>query len=189
MTVAADNLTSTHHSMIVCTQGLPILLRFRTHNYAISTDIEKAFLHISLHEEDRDCTRFFWLQNPTDPNSEFIVYRFKSVLFGAVSSPFILHATLYHHLQHYNTPLSNNIQSNLYVDNVISGCMTETRAVEYFCNAMSSARFNLRAWVSNSQQLSTTAQQHNVADTSIPANVLGIHWNTTTDKLSLIPKI
>ena len=109
-----------------------------------------------------------------------------------MSSPFILHATLYHHLQHYNTPLSNNIQSNLYVDNVISGCMTETRAVEYFCNArdiMSSARFNLRAWVSNSQQLSTTAQQHNVADTSIPANVLGIHWNTTTDKLSLIPKI
>ena len=52
-----------------------ILLRFRTHNYAISTDIEKAFLHISLHEEDRDCTHFFWLQNPTDPNSKFIVYQ------------------------------------------------------------------------------------------------------------------
>ena len=169
-----------------------ILLRFRTHNYAISTDIEKAFLHISLHEEDRDCTRFFWLQNPTDPNSEFIVYRFKSVLFGAVSSPFILHATLHLHLQHYNTPLSNNIQSNLYVDNVISGCTTEAQTIEYFHKArdiMSNARFNLRAWVSNCQQLSTTAQKHNVADTSIPVSVLGIHWNTTTDKLSLIPKI
>ena len=121
----------------------------------------------------------------------FVVYRFKSVLFGAVSSPFIFYATLYHHLQHYNAPLSNDIQSNLYVDNIVSGCGTETQAVEYYHNArgiMSSAGFNLRAWVSNGQQLSTTAQQHKVADTSIPTNVLGIHWNTIADKLSLIPK-
>ena len=180
-------LTGPHFLNDLCS----ILLRFRTHNYAISTDIEKAFLHINLHKEDRDCTRFFWLQNPTDPNSEFVVYRFKSVLFGAVSSPFILYATLYHHLQHYNTPISNDIQSNLYVDNIVSGCETQTQTVEYFHRArdiMSSARFNLRAWVSNSQELSTTTQQHKIADSSIPANVLGIHWNTTTDKLSLIPK-
>ncbi len=180
-------LTGPHFLNDLCS----ILLRFRTHNYAISTDIEKAFLHINLHEEDRDCTRFFWLKNLADPKSEFVVYRFKSVLFGAVSSPFILYATLYHHLRHCNTPLSNDIQSNLYVDNIVSGCETETQTVEYYSNAriiMSSASFNLRAWVSNSQQLSTTAQQHRVADTSIPANVLGIHWNPTTDKLSFIPK-
>ena len=166
-----------------------ILLRSRLHNYAISTDIEKAFLHINLHEEDRDCTHFFWLENHMDSNSEFVVYRFKSVQFGAVSSPFILYATLYHHLQYYNTPLSNDIQSNLYVDNIVSGCGTEIQTVEYYHNArdiMSSAGFNLRAWVSNSQQLSTTAQQHKVADTSIrPWNSLEHYYRQT---LSLIPK-
>ena len=31
-----------------------ILLRFRTHRYGLSTDIEKAFLHVTLHEADRD---------------------------------------------------------------------------------------------------------------------------------------
>ncbi|XP_052245627.1 uncharacterized protein LOC127854603 [Dreissena polymorpha] len=36
-----------------------ILLRFRTHQYAIVTDIEKAFLNVRLHENDRDSTRFF----------------------------------------------------------------------------------------------------------------------------------
>ncbi|XP_052273445.1 uncharacterized protein LOC127873583 [Dreissena polymorpha] len=36
-----------------------ILVRFRLKQYAVSTDIEKAFLYVGLHEKDRDMTRFF----------------------------------------------------------------------------------------------------------------------------------
>jgi len=32
----------------------------------------QAFLHIILHESDRDYTQFFWLSDPTDPNSELV---------------------------------------------------------------------------------------------------------------------
>ena len=67
-----------------------ILLRFRTHRYGLSTDIEKVFLHVTLHEADRDYTRFLWLSDHTNPESNLIVYRFRAVLFGSVSSPFIL---------------------------------------------------------------------------------------------------
>ena len=56
-----------------------ILLRFRTFTYGLSTDIEKAFLHVGLDESDRDFTRFFWLSNPEDPEGKFQVYRFKTV--------------------------------------------------------------------------------------------------------------
>ena len=49
-----------------------ILLRFRLHQYGLSTDIEKAFLHVKLDEHDRDFTRFLWLSNPYDPESPFI---------------------------------------------------------------------------------------------------------------------
>jgi len=180
-------LTGPHFLNDLCS----IILRFRIHNYAISTDIEKAFLHIHLHESDRDYTRFFWLSNPTDPNSELVVYRFKTVLFGAVSSPFMLYAALYHHLQHYNTPLSHDIQANLYVDNIVSGCDTESAVTQYYNQArviMSEAKFNLRSWVSNSAQLSSLTRQEHTADSTVPANVLGIHWHTDTDKLSLVPK-
>jgi len=38
---------------------LSILLRFHTNQYAVTTDIEKAFLNVGLAEEDRDDTRCF----------------------------------------------------------------------------------------------------------------------------------
>ena len=131
-----------------------ITLCFRTHCYGLSTDIEKAFLQVTLKEADRNFTRFLWLSEPLNPNSEFVVYRFRRVLFGAVSSPFMLFATLHYHLQQHSTPLSCNIQANLYVDvdNIVSGCETEQQAIQYLEEArslMSSAGLNLRAWTSN----------------------------------------
>ena len=71
-----------------------ILLRFRTFTYGLSTDIEKAFLHVGLDDNDRDFTRFFWLSNSKDPEREFQVFRFKTVLFGSASSPFILRSVI-----------------------------------------------------------------------------------------------
>ena len=99
-----------------------ILLCFRTYAFGTSTDIEKAFLHVKLHKDDRDFTRFLWLSDPSDPDSEFQVYWFKVVLFGATSSPFMLNATLHYHLQQCPSPLATYILANLYVDNIISGC-------------------------------------------------------------------
>ena len=92
-----------------------ILLCYCTHNYAISTDIEKAFP-----------TSAFKRKTGTVPTSSgfrilqiLTVSLLHSVHFGVVNSSFILHATLHHHLPYYNTLLSNNIQSNLYVDNAV----------------------------------------------------------------------
>lgn len=46
-----------------------ILLRFRIPAFAFATDIEKAFLHVKLHESDIDYTRFLWLPDITNPAS------------------------------------------------------------------------------------------------------------------------
>ncbi|XP_065900135.1 uncharacterized protein [Dysidea avara] len=109
-----------------------VLVRFRSHCFGISTDIEKAFLHIRLHPDDRNYTRFFWLSDPTDPSSEFCVYRFKVVPFGATSSPFMLNAVLRYHLEQYKSMVSHDMLSNLYVDNIITGCDSEQVSLDYY---------------------------------------------------------
>ena len=102
---------STHPSLNNClmmglsflTDLCAILLRFRLYTFGISTDLEKAFLHVRLDEGNRDYTRFLWLSTPSDPHSELVIYCFKTVLFGSTSSPFMLSATLHYlttHRQH-----------------------------------------------------------------------------------------
>ena len=77
-----------------------IILRFRTYTSGLSTDNEKAFIHVGLNNEDRDFTRFLWISDPTDLESKFGLYRFKDCwLFGSTSSPFMLNATLHCHLK------------------------------------------------------------------------------------------
>ena len=77
------------------------LLKFITHKYAYTADISKAFLRISLQSCDCDFIRFLWFINPHDPKSTIVTYRFKSVLFNATSSPFLLQATLETLLKNY----------------------------------------------------------------------------------------
>lgn len=168
-----------------------ILLQFRTFTYGLSTDIEKAFLHVGLDESDRDLTRFFWLSNPEDPESEFQVYRFKTVLFGSTSSPFMLNATLHHHLANYNTPVAEDMKENIYVDNVISSCNEEQAAVDYYGEArsiMQEVHFNVRSWSSNSPLLREQAARDGIADKKEIVNILGLKWNTFSDTLSLTPQ-
>ncbi|XP_037505898.1 uncharacterized protein LOC119382262 [Rhipicephalus sanguineus] len=45
-----------------------LLLRFRRYKVAMTADVEKAFLQIGLHEEDRDSLRFLWFANSPEAN-------------------------------------------------------------------------------------------------------------------------
>lgn len=50
---------------------LDILLGFRTYRVAVTADIEKAFLMISIKPEDRDALRFFWTPDSSlEPGSQ-----------------------------------------------------------------------------------------------------------------------
>ena len=103
------------------------------------------------------------------------MFCFKTVLFEAASSLFMLYATLNRHLQHYSTPLSHDILANLYVDNIVSGCETESAATQYYNQArliISEAKFNLRPWMSNNPQVDLIAHQENTARSTVPAHAV-----------------
>ena len=168
-----------------------ILLRFRWYTIGISMDLEKAFLHVRLDEEDQDYTHFLWLSTPADPDSKLITYRFKTVLFNSTSSPFMLNATLQHHLNSFDTSIARDMKRNLYVDNIISGCDSEDQVVEYYKEArtiMNQAKFNLRSWASNSNQLQSLAKSEGTADKDSTVSLLGLLWSTATDTITFSPK-
>lgn len=168
-----------------------LLLKFRQNKFAVSTDIEKAFLQIELEKEDRDVTRFYWLKDPTDPTSELILYRFKAVLFGATCSPFILNATLLRHLQDNVNDVTDIIKEDLYVDNILSSFDKEEDLLKYFHSAralMSSGGFNLRSWASNSDALNNIAKSEGVLDKDQQIKVLGLRWNNNSDTITYAQK-
>ena len=164
-----------------------MLLHFWTHNYAISAGIKKAFLHITRQRFHK----VFWLSNSSNPSDTFDVYRFRKILFGAVSSPFILYATLHYHLQQCNNYLSSDILHNLYVDNVPPRHSSEANIIHCYHSARSilaEAHFNLRAWVTNSPQLRAIIQQEKSTNPTIPSSVMGLIWSPLSDELSPTPK-
>ncbi|XP_025829705.1 uncharacterized protein LOC112904277 [Agrilus planipennis] len=71
-----------------------ILVRFREHKIGVVSDIRKAFLQISIHEKDRNFLRFLWVNS----EGKEVVFRHRRVVFGVNSSPFLLGATIDHHL-------------------------------------------------------------------------------------------
>ena len=78
---------------------MDILLRFRSHNVALAADIKKAFLMILMAERDRDALRFLWVDNVSKAIPNVVVLRFTRVAFGVSCSPFLLNATVKHHLE------------------------------------------------------------------------------------------
>jgi hypothetical protein len=165
---------------------LTILLRFRTHPIGLTADIEKAFHQVGLHEQDRDFVRFLWLKDPYDPKSDFESYRFRVIPFGASSSPFILLSVIKKHLQDSPSLLADDINRNIYVDNLISGCETSEEAVSYFSeasNVLKSAGLNLQSWGSNDDQLTVKAKSEGVGDKAEVTKVLGLDWEREEDRL------
>ena len=98
-----------------------------------------------------------------EPNGIYKVYRFKFVLFGSVSSPFILNAVVKTHLDNHPSPVTIDFLSNTYTDNVISGTDTETDAIAYYGE---STELNRRCWSTNCSTLQSIANNDNNLDSS-----------------------
>ena len=74
-----------------------VLVRFRSYAYAVTSDIQSAFLNIRVNDNDRDYLRFLWIDDIHRVDPQIIMKRFTSVLFGLGPSPFLLGATVSTH--------------------------------------------------------------------------------------------
>ena len=133
-----------------------ILVRFCLHNIILMSDIKQAFLNVVIRDEDRDYLRFLWSDGPFSTEPNIIILRFLRVVFGTISSPFLLNATIKYHLERYLNDAKNfadKFLNDLYVDDSTSGFFNVKEAYHFYLNAkriIKEGGFELRKWASYS---------------------------------------
>ncbi|GFY19008.1 integrase catalytic domain-containing protein [Trichonephila clavipes] len=180
---------------------LDILINFRLNAIAFCSDIKQAFLQICLADEHKDAVRFLWSDDEpcVHKRPKLQVYRFNRVNFGVSSSPFLLAATIRHHIEKYKHEFPDTVEHldrNFYVDDLISGGNEFEEALQTLRrakNIMEAAGMDLRKWITNDANLMEQWKKENfnvhpVHETvSLGANgtkILGLSWNTNEDYLT-----
>lgn len=138
---------------------LDILMRFRSYRTALTADIEKAFLMISVEEGDRDALRFLLVNDVNEAEVKIRPLRFTRVVFGVCSSPFLSNSTIRYHLEQYlssHPDLIKKLIDSFYVDDVVTGASTEEATFKVYTDSkkiLKDGAFNLRKFRTNSQSL------------------------------------
>ena len=166
-----------------------VLLRFRMYKIGITADISKAFHQLLLTDEDRDLTRFLWKEEGKVDNP-LKVFRFKRVPFGLTPSPFLLHATIIHHLERYKDKYPKIIEMLLlsfYVDDLLTGEDNEKDAVELINvtnDIMKDASMELRKWSTNCPTILETCyvSEENTCRDEQSIKILGMIWDKNSDE-------
>lgn len=176
-----------HQGPLILPDLYAVLLRFRLPAYVITSDVEKAFLQVRLHEAERDATRFLWVKDLNAPvdDDNIAIFRFTRVTFGLNVSPYLLGATIQYHLRFavQDRALASEIQENLYVDNLVLLADTKEEALQKAKTARTifeEMGMNLREFLSNDSTLCANLPKEACAR-STTQKVLGVQWCAEND--------
>ena len=163
---------------------LSLLLYFRSNFYVLLSDIAKVFLQIHLASEE-DKNRFCFFRKI---NGKFVPYKYRTIIFEFVSSPFILNYVIQYHLSaHASDNVSSLIRDKFYVDNLILTCNNDvmlSRYVDSIRRLMLEGGLPLREWVSNYPSALNQLSEEEISSSN-PVKVLGYSYDADWDSLQL----
>lgn len=172
---------------------IPILLRFRLHNFVVCSDVEKMYRQILVHEDNRSLQKIVWRFDPNDPIS---VFTLNTVTYGTKSAPYLAMRCLRQLAANFkdeNPVASDIIMSDFYVDDLITGFQSEDQAIRIskeISSILLSAGFPLRKWNSNSTKIVDAVRKEddpinivNLGDDD-HTKTLGLRWVTNSDTLT-----
>lgn len=163
------------------------LIRLRTYRFVISADIEKMYLQVVLHQDDRYFQRILWRKN-----DKIQTLQFNTLTFGVSSSPIL--AILYKLAddeRHAFSKAAEILKKHLYVDDLLSGTdsINEARVIrDELIALLSRSGFTIRQWASNDERiindLATSALHANfIFDKDRSLKTLGITWHVQDDQI------
>ena len=162
--------------------SLEILLRSRLRKFIVMCDMKAAFLQIGLQVPDRDLVRFLWYCKQPNGSRELKHFRFTRVVFGVTSSPYILAATIRHHLDLVKHDFRNCdlISQSFYVDDFVVSRDNKEECLEIshdICDIASKMGSIMTKWKSNCTEV---IHQNNLSVPEID-KVLGMPWKSRND--------
>lgn len=90
---------------------------------------------VGVAQKNKNVLCFLWHKSPMGSNLELQVLRFTRVVFGVASSPFLLNATIKHHLEQYQEKyplLIRTLLHSIYVDDILMRAQMEEEAYSAF---------------------------------------------------------
>ena len=171
-----------------------VLLRFRQHPYAVSTNIEGMFLQVGVLPSDQPSLRFLWREDPT---TNVVVYQYTRHIFGAKDLPtcanYALQRTARDNAKFY-PGAAKAVLEIFYMDDYLDSVESPEKAInrsKELVHLLHLGGFKLTKFVSNVQNLAdridgspqSTEPKVIVSFQEDSSHVLGLKWDHTNDTL------
>ncbi|XP_058789801.1 uncharacterized protein LOC131663419 [Phymastichus coffea] len=165
------------------------VLRFRTHPFVITADIEKMYRQILVHPDDRKFQSILWYHQ-----GEIRTFQLNTVIFGVAAAPFLTIRTIQQLARDKARDFpraSRLLFRDFYVDDFISGANTleELLAIrDEMIALLYRGGFVIRKWASNHQSALNTIDKR-VFDLDCVVRedpvqkTLGVVWDSRKDTL------
>lgn len=165
-----------------------LLLRFRTHAYVLTGDIEKMYQQFLVRPEDRPFQRILWRND----KNEIATYELNTVTFGLSSAPYLAIRCLHQLADDESDSFIaafDIIKRDIYVDDLLTGAATFREALQLrndIIELLKRGELNIRQWVSNDPQLLSGLSEDQIhpkysGDSTI--KTLGVAWNPRDDSI------
>ncbi|XP_050301507.1 uncharacterized protein LOC126739751 [Anthonomus grandis grandis] len=170
---------------------LSIILRFRTRNIVLSSDIKMMYRQILINPEQRHLQKIFWR---SDPNEDVKIFELNTVTYGTTAASFLAIRCLFEVANECERDfplIANIIRNDMYVDDLLTTVDNRDEA-EYISNNINRILlkhgFELRKWNSNDQYVIRNLESENrlvefYSNKAQENSVLGLTWNSSLDIL------
>ncbi len=176
---------------------IDVLLVFRTHRIALTTDVSKMYRAIELSSEDKDLHRFVWRNDPQDHLRN---YRMTRLTFGVSASSFAANMAVKQNAIDFacDYPLAAEcVDCSFYVDDGLTGANSIPEATELqqqLQELFSKGGFLLRKWNSSDSQaiqhlhaeLKGSKLNQDMPSSEEYTKTLGMRWNIQRDCFTVV---
>jgi hypothetical protein len=171
---------------------LGIMLRWRTNEFFIIGDVEKAFLQVALDHEDAHLMIFRWVIPQEDGRFQEQLYRFVRLPWGICDAPFVLIAVVRYLYDEYAKEVPGSVEAmeNAKVTTYVDDCLTMGSSAEevvtnakHTKNALAKGCFKVTKYRSFPNHLAERVEAGTTPRTD-KFKVLGMEYYPLTDHIA-----